>query len=174
MNSMKKALLVVVVAGTVPGTMLVGCGGESAREAAAEATAEKAIESAIGKDANVEIDRGSVKVEGEGFKAEMGETTEWPQDLPPGVPRFSQGKVERVHKSEGDGQRSWNVFLTDVEDGSVDRYAAALKRDGWSVQNVAMGGRGGMISGEKEGLGLNLAYTAEEKRATLSVFVQNP
>lgn len=172
MNGAKLAVLVLAVAAPLVLPMLAGCGGKSADGKASEAMAERALESATGKDVDLSIEEEKVTIEGEGFKAELSQATEWPADVPPEVPEFEQGKVERVHKSEAEGRRSWNVYYTEIKADGPDRYAALLEQGGWKVQSMKMGDKAGMLSGERGNIGINFAYSMEESRGTLTIFTQ--
>ncbi len=79
---MRKGTIGVVVAGLVLAG-LVGCG--AAAEKAAEEATERAIEDQTGGSAEVDLDDGSISVEGEdgGFEAGAGQVPdEWPDDVP--------------------------------------------------------------------------------------------
>jgi len=135
-----------------------------------EKAAEKALEAASGHKVDIEQGGQSVKVEGEGFKADLSAASEWPADMYADVPEFTFGKVVRVHRVDEGGAKKFNIFFTGVTDDCMDRYAETLKQRGWTTQVVSMGGQGGMVSGEKGGLGINFAHNRAEKTGMLAAF----
>jgi hypothetical protein len=167
-----KSLAVVgLVAAATGFLVLTSCGGgEKAANERAEAGMEKVMKATTGKDADVEIEGKSVKVKGEGFSHEMTETAQWPADMFPGVPEFTFGKVARVSKGEEGGMTKFNIFLRDMEPGSVEKYVEILKKAGWSADLTAMGGKGGLVAGQKGDLGMNFMYSAEKGDGMLAVF----
>ncbi len=151
--------------------VLTSCGGgEKAANERAEAGIEKVMKATTGKDADVEIEGKSVKIKGEGFSHDMSETSQWPADMFPGVPEFTFGKIERVSKGEEGGMMKFNIFLRDMEPGGVEKYVAVLKRAGWRADITAMGGKGGLVAGQKGDLGMNFMYSTERGDGMLAVF----
>ena len=146
-----------------------GCSRKT-KEKRAEAMAEKIASTALGK--KVDLDQGgkTVRIEGEGVKATMMETAEWPADIFAEVPRFTFGKVTRVSKTEEGGMRKFNVFLTDIESGGVARYAELLRQKGWQATITDMGPKGGILNGQRGQLGMNFVYGSEHNDGVLAVY----
>ena len=103
------------------------------------------------------LDGKSGKIKGEGFTHEFAETAEWPADMFEGVPEFTFGKIERVSKGQEGGMMKFNIYFHDIEEGGIERYMDLLKEADWKADLNAAGGTGGYVSGEKDGIGLNLS-----------------
>ncbi len=144
-------------------------GGEKAANRQAEAAVEKVMKATTGKDADVKIDGKSVEITGEGFTHNVAETAEWPADMFEGVPEFTFGKIERVSKGEEGGMTKFNVYFRDIEPKGVEQYVELLKEAGWQADLIG-GPQGGMVSGQKDELGLNFMFSAERKDGMLAVF----
>jgi hypothetical protein len=167
MSGLRWALLLAPVGLLV----LSGCGQQKTRDdKLAETMAEKVLEHATGKKTDVSIKDGKVKIANEGMEAELRTTADWPPEMPPSVPRFAFGHIERVTRTtEGEIQKL-NVFLGDVEGPDIDRYDALLRANGWTTQITHMGDQGAMLNGQREKLGLNLVHGGEKKDAFLAVY----
>ena len=122
------------------------------------------------KDADVKMDDKSLKIEGEGSKHDLAETAEWPADMFEGVPQFTFGKIERVSKGKEGGMMKFNIYFHDIEKGGIERYVDLLKEAGWQANLNTAGGPGGLVSGEKSGLGLNFMFSTEDGTGMLAVF----
>lgn len=148
---------------------VTGCGG-STKEERAEAMAEKGLSEVSGKKVDLDAGGKHVRIEGEGMKAAISETTEWPADIFSEVPEFTFGKVERVSKSVEGATKTFNVYLHEIEPGGVDRYAELLKQGGWTVNQMSLGEKGGMLNGQKPGLGLTFTHSDERRDGMLAVY----
>jgi hypothetical protein len=118
----------------------------------------------------VKTDDKSVTTEGKGFRKDLTGTAEWPPDMFEGVPKFTFGKILRVSKGEEGGMMKFNIFFRDMEQGGIEKYMELLKESGWKANLNAAGGPGGMVTGEKEGLGMNLVFSTEDRTGMLAVF----
>jgi hypothetical protein len=145
-------------------------GGKKAADKQAEAAVERALKAATGNDADVKINGKSVKIKGKGFTHELAETAEWPADMFEGVPEFTFGKIERVSKGKEGGMMKFNIYFRDIEEGGIERYVELLKEAGWQADLNAAGGRGGILGGGKDDLGLNFMFSNEDGTGMLAVF----
>jgi len=85
------------------------------------------------------------------------------------VPQFTAGRIEHVTKTrEGDTQ-SFNIFFADIRGDALKEYDAELKEKGWQTQLLDMG-KAGMISAQKDKLGLSLSSSQDDNKGTLAVF----
>jgi hypothetical protein len=148
--------------------MFVGC-GKKPEESVSEKLAEKAIKEATGKDMNVDIQGNNIKIEGDGAKTELKQTTEWPSDMFDGVPKFTACKIEHVTKVQEGGNRNITVMFSDAQVNDVKNYESLLKDKGWKTQFVDMG-NAMMITAQKDKLGLNLSCSNDDKKGALAVF----
>jgi ABC-type phosphate transport system substrate-binding protein len=145
-------------------------GGEKAADRQTEAAVEQALKATTGKDADVKIDGKSVEITGAGSTHEFAETAEWPADMFEGVPKFTFGKIERVSKGQEGGMMKFNIYFRDIEKGGIERYVDLLKEAGWQADLNIAGGKGGVVGGEKGGLGLNFMFSIEDGTGMLAVF----
>ncbi|MFH1680368.1 MAG: hypothetical protein ABIH26_06960 [Candidatus Eisenbacteria bacterium] len=148
-----------------------GCGGKEPGEKAAEEMVERMIEKSGGEDADVDVDEGKITMKSKDYEMESAEATEWPDDLPGDVPRFSYGKVERIARMEAkaEGARSFNIWLRDVDADAASKYMADLEKAGWETMQVDMGDKGGMVSGQKGEIAVNFMHSKEESRGHVVV-----
>jgi hypothetical protein len=160
----RSILSMVVVFAVLAGS---GCGSD---KSAKEAALEKVIKDTSGEKVDVKVDGQSVKLRGDGMKTDMMATSEWPSDIFPEVPKFTFGKIERVVKGEEGGMVKFNIYLRDIEDGAVERYAELMKQGGWRANLMGAGPQGGMLLGEKDNLAINLAYSLEKKTGVLVAY----
>ena len=167
-----KSWLRIALAILVVGLFLTNaCGRKKSEEQVAEKITEKLLKKATGDDVDVKVKGDKIEFEGKDFKTEIEETTVWPQDMFPEVPKFTLGKIERVHKSrEEGGMQKFNIFFIDLEDDAVNTYAEVLRNKGWEAQVMQAGGQGGMLNAQKGNLAMNFAYSLEEMRGTLMVY----
>ena len=152
----------------VSALLLGGCGKKS-EEKKAEETMENMLKVATGKDVEVDIQGKDIKIEGQDSKAQIAETSVWPPEMFEDVPKFTAGKIEHVTKTQEGSHQTFNIFFVDIEGDALKNYAAALNEKGWQAQLLDMG-KGGMISAQKDKLGMNFSFNAEDKKGLLAVF----
>jgi len=136
-----------------------------------EKMTEQALKMATGKDVDVNIKENKVEIVDKDSRTEIAETTTWPQDLSDDVPKFDTGKINRVVKTQEQGD-SWtfNIYLTDFSGDDIRNYENALKEKGWQTESMQMGDKGGSLNGQKGTMGINFMYNLEEKDGMLAVF----
>jgi hypothetical protein len=136
-----------------------------------EKITEKILKQATGKDVQVKMDGGNIKIEQKGSKTEIAETTVWPPEMFKDVPKFTAGKIERVIKSQEEGDiLKFNIYLTGFNSDDVKNYAGVLKEKGWETTLMQMGDKGGYLNAQKGKMGLNFGFNVEEKNGTLAVY----
>ena len=178
MKMRAKTVGIVLLAGfVVTGIILLGaCKGasEKGRQEMAENMVEKMLEKQTGKKANIDFDKGKVKIETPEGTAEISESGEWPGDLPGEVPAFKLGVVKGVWKSESEGRKTWNILVEKLDKDALAKYTDELKSAGWKIMSTFTTGEGsGTFSAGREG-GLNLVgtFNAEEKAGSLSIVLK--
>lgn len=156
----------------VVGLLLAGgCSEKKSDEKAAETAAEAIMELGAGKDVDVNIREGKVEIKDKDSETEIAETSEWPSDMFSEVPRFTFGRIEHVSKTrEAEGTRNFNIHLSGIETDHLNQYAEMLKKNGWEVATTQMGDKGGMLSGQKNKLGISFSYSLEKNDGVLMVF----
>lgn len=153
---------------TMSALMLGGC-DQKPEEPKAEKIAENMLKGVMGKDVDVDIKGKNIKIEGQDSKVEISETNVWPPDIFGDVPQFTAGRIEHVTKTKEGDTQSFNIFLADIRGNALKDYDAELKEKGWQTQLMDMG-KGGMISAQKDKLGLNFSFNQDDKKGTLTVF----
>ncbi len=148
--------------------LLGGCGKKS-EEKKAEETMENMLKVTTGKDVEVDIQGKDIKIEGRDSKAQLSETSVWPPEMFEDVPKFTAGKIEHVTKTQEGSNQTFNIFFVDIEGDALKKYATTLNEKGWQAQLLDMG-KGGMISAQKDKLGMNFSFNADDKKGLLAVF----
>jgi hypothetical protein len=132
---------------------------------AAEKQQEKIIENALeqgnGKKADVDIKDGNITIESDEGKMEIksGEK-KWPSDAPSTVPELNAGKIIGTMNSNTPEGRTWSIRYEDVPISELDKYAAILKSQGFKITTMKSN-KGGMVSGEKDKLGVMFTVAPE-------------
>ena len=140
-------------------------------KSAQEKITEKMLKHATGKDVDVKLLEGKVQFTEKGSKTEMAETTTWPPDLMKDVPKFTAGKINRVVKThEEGGVWTFNIHLAGFNGDDIKNYANALKEKGWTTEIIQMENKGGYLNGQKGTVGINFAFSLEDKDGMLAVF----
>jgi hypothetical protein len=158
-----------IMAALLPLSLLLmyGCGQKSAEEK----TTEKAFKLATGKDLNVNREGGKIRISDNDSKTEIAETSTWPSDLSRDVPQFTAGKIQRVVKSQEQGNGwSFNIYLAGISGDNIKSYQNALKQYGWQSDLMQIGEKGGSLNGQKGTMGINLVFNLEQKDGMLAVY----
>ncbi len=140
---------------------LLGCG--SIEDKIAEKATEKIVESATG--AQVDIDKGSVKVEGEGGSFEAGENMAWPQDAMGDLPE-PKATVTGVIRA---GEESCTVTFTEMASDDAREYVAVLTEMGYKNGMNIADQESLMLAGTKDdGSSLSFIYNITAKEGTVT------
>ena len=153
---------------TMSALMLAGC-DKKPEERKAEKITEQMLKGVMGKDVDVDIKGKNIKIEGQDSKVEISETNIWPSEMFEDVPKFTAGRIEHVTKTQEGGTQSFNIFFADIRGDALKEYDAELKGKGWQTQLMDMG-KGGMISAQKDKLGLNFSSSQDDNKGILAVF----
>lgn len=149
---------------------IIGC-GKSSEEKAAEEMTKMIIKRSTGRNVDVKMQEGTIKIQGEGSRTEISKTNTWPSDMFPEVPPFTAAKVENVVKTDEDrGMKKFNIYLKDIQGNGINTYSDLLKQNGWRTSTMQAGGKGGMINAQKGNINLTLAYSLEKMNGTLMVY----
>lgn len=159
----------IVMCIMIAGALLIGGCGKKSEEKTAEETMENMLKVSTGKDVDVNIQGKDIKIEGQDSKAQLSETSVWPPEMFEDVPKFTAGKIEHVTKTQEGSNQTFNIFFVDIEGDALKKYTTALNEKGWKTQLMDMG-KGGMISAQKDNLGMNFSFNAEDKKGLLAVF----
>ena len=160
-------VFIVVLAAGLMG--LAGCKGK-VEQTVAEKTVEKMLEKATGGKADIDLEEGKIKVKSADGETEVSTgAAEWPNDMPGGVPKFTQGKVKGVTRASDRGSKTWNVILEEIEDGAWDKYAETLKSNGWTILQSMNMGEGGSLQAAKDKLLLVAMFNNTNKNASMGV-----
>lgn len=175
--NVKSAGIVLLAGFVVTGIVLLGAckkASEKGRQEMAENMVEKMLEKQTGKKANVDFEKGKVKIETPEGTAEISESGEWPGDLPGEVPAFKLGVVKGVWKSDSAEQKGWNILVENLDKDAMAKYADALKSAGWKIMSTFTTGEGSetFTAGREGGLNLVGTFNAEDKTGSISIMLK--
>ncbi len=140
---------------------LLGCG--SIEDKIAEKATEKIVEGATG--AQVDIDNGGVKVEGEGGSFEAGENLDWPQDAMGDLPE-PNATVTGVIKG---GEESCTVAFSGMAVDDAKDYMAALTEMGFKNGMNLADQESLMLTGARDdGSNVSFIYNITAKEGTIA------
>jgi hypothetical protein len=147
--------------------LMYGCSEKSDQEK----MTEQALKQSTGKDVDVKMQGDKIEIKDKDSKTEIAETTTWPSDLSGDVPKFTAGKIQRVVKSQEQGDSwSYNIYLAGISGDEIKKYENALKEKGWQTSIMQMGDKGGYLNGQKGTMGINFMFSLERKDGMLAVF----
>ena len=117
---------------------------------ASEKTGEKMIETAIGNNADVDVDDEKIVIKtDEGTFTSDATADSWPDAIPNDVPEFKNGKIVNISSQDVKEGKNWTLLFEEVEDKALNEYEAILKKSGFKVSSITMGGTNAHITGEK-------------------------
>jgi len=146
-------------------------GSACSEKSSQEKMAEKALKHATGKDVDIKMQGGKIQIEEKGSKTEIAETTTWPQEMGKDVPQFTAGKIQRVVKTQEEGNIwTFNIYFADINGDNIKNYADALNEKGWQTESMPMGDKGGSLNAQKGTMGINFMFSLERKDGMLAVF----
>jgi hypothetical protein len=167
MVSEKRWIGIMVALLTLNLFLWYGCSEKSDQEK----MTEQALKQATGKDVDVKMQGDKIEITDKNSKTEIAETTTWPPDLSGDVPKFTAGKIQRVVKSQEQGDSwSYNIYLAGISGDEIKNYENALKEKGWQTDIMQMGDKGGSLNGQKGTMGINFMFSLERKDGMLAVF----
>jgi hypothetical protein len=167
MGSEKRWIGIVAALFTLNLLLVYGCSEKTAQEK----MTEQVLKQATGKDVDVKMDGGKIRIADKDSKTEITQTTTWPPDLSGDVPKFAAGKIQRVVKSQEQGDSwSFNIYLAGFGGDDIKTYENALKGKGWQTDFMQMGDKGGYLNGQKGTMGINFMFSLEKKDGMLAVY----
>jgi len=117
---------------------------------ASEKTGEKIIETAIGNNADVDVDDEKIVIKtDEGTFTSDASANSWPDAIPNEVPEFKEGKIVNVSTQFVDNNKNWTLLYEDIPDKALNNYEAKLRKNGFKVSSITMGGTNAHVTGEK-------------------------
>ena len=117
---------------------------------ASEKTGEKMIETVIGNDADVDMDDEKITIKtDEGTFTSDAKVRTWPKEIPTDVPEFKEGKIVNVSTQVMDEGKNWTLLFEEIPDKALNDYEAILKKNGFKVSSIAMGGTNAHLTAEK-------------------------
>jgi len=156
-------VLVVLVA--------LGVGGYFVSKFVVQKSAEKLTEGFLGAatGGNVDITNGGQGVDysNEDSSLSIGQSAQWPSDMPTSVPEFTYGTPIMSSKlSEG----SWSVLFEEVSADAQTKYTADLDAQGWVPEGESIdAGVAQIIQMTNGNYILSVAFDRTSKGATLTV-----
>ncbi|MFA6106263.1 MAG: hypothetical protein WC745_01175 [Patescibacteria group bacterium] len=128
--------------------ILGGC-GKSASEIAGEKAAEKNIENQTGGQANVDINNGSIKIEGSLGKIESGDNVKLPAYFPDDV-YVIEGKIITAFSNQADKSITLSIDSTASIKEAFTIYQEKLKATGWLITGIMNYGDSANVIAEKD------------------------
>lgn len=127
------ALIVIIVVVVV--LVLLGIGSVLVSRfvfrKAGESFIEKLIEHGTGSNVDIDTKDGSASIKTSDGSTTVGNSAQWPSDMPSDVPKFSAGKITMSTKVSTD-PKSWSLLISEVKASDVASYKSALKAKGWT------------------------------------------
>jgi len=148
---------------------LVACKNKSAKEEMAGKIAEKAIKDSTGKEAKVDIQGQNIRIQTKDGTGEINVTSDWPQDMPGDVPRFTMGKIKAVNKVDAGGAKNWNVVIEEAQEGALAKYADELKAKDWKIMTTTTVGSGGSVMATKKDLTAVVVFQTDKKTGAITI-----
>lgn len=163
-------IAILVVAAFLAGT---ACKSKSAREKIVENRLERALEKASGGKVDIDLKDGTLKV-----KTEEGESVlttgerKWPEDLPEGVIKLEDAKVQAVNRAVNEGGKTWTVHVADVGENALDRYAEKLRGEGWTIESSMTLATGGSVAATKDDLSVHVMLAGQGKSGVITFILR--
>jgi hypothetical protein len=146
-NPVKTSIGALIILALASGSLITSC--KCSSEKTQEKMMEEALENASGEKTDVDINKDKVTIEGENYKAELNtKGGKWSDEIPDDVPEFTWGTIEHSTVSEAEGTKTYGLFYKDVDTAVLDKYDAALKKNGFKTMKMTMD-KGGTITAEK-------------------------
>lgn len=115
-----------------------------------EKTGEKMMETMIGNNADVDMDDEKIVIKtDEGTFTSDATANSWPKEIPNDVPEFKDGKIVNVSTQVVDDGKNWTLLFEEVDDKALNEYESILKKNGFKVSSITMGGTNAHVTGEK-------------------------
>lgn len=164
LNSIKfKQVYVFIILALV--TIFISC------KKASEKTGEKFIETVIGNDADIDMDDEKIVIKtDEGTFTSDATVRTWPKEIPNDVPEFKEGNIVNVSTQVMDEGKNWTLLFEDISDKALNEYEATLKKNGFKVSSITMGGTNAHLTAEKGDL--IVIVMGGEGMASLSVGIE--
>jgi hypothetical protein len=146
-NSARRWIGSVVALALLSGNFFTSCTCSSKKTE--ESMMERTLENATGEKTDVDIKNDKVTIEGENYKTEINNAGgKWSDEIPDDVPEFTYGTIEHSTVSVAEGTKTFGLFYKGVDPSVLDKYDAALKKNGFKTMKMTME-KGGTITAEK-------------------------
>ncbi len=153
---------VLIATAILPGCSLI------ARKVAEETT-EKAIEKETGKETEIDVSKGKVKVRTEEGKAEFEAGGKIPADFPEEFPIYKGSRVKGVIRTESQGKVQFNINFATGDDFSkvVAFYKEKLPDAGYKIGTITETNEGAFLYLDKGGENVGMVVINKEKDKTV-------
>lgn len=151
--------------------LALGVGGYFVSRYVAQKAGERLTEGFLGAatGGNVDINSGGegVSIENDKGSLSLGQSAQWPSDMPSNVPEFSYGKPIMSTKVADGG---WSVLYENVSEDAKDKYVSDLSSKGWIDDSGAIDAGSSQIIQMTDGTyNLIIVFDETSKGATLTV-----
>lgn len=148
-------------------TVFSGC-SLIARKATEEAT-EKVIEKETGKETEIDVGEGKVKVKTEEGETEFEAGGKLPDDFPKAFPIYKGAEAEGIIRTDSQGKVQFNVnFVTKDEFSKVlDFYKKKLPESGYKISTITEAEEGAFLYLVKNGENVGMVVINKEPDRTI-------
>lgn len=160
---MKKSLILSLVMLFGISLLVSGCG-----KTVNEKLAENSLENALGGDANVDLNDGSVNIETDQGTWQVGENAELPADWPADV-YVPAGKI--ITSSNTDFNQGVTIEVDKSVSEMEEEYATKIKDEGWDITMSLSMENNVMMGAEKGDKTLNITLSEEEGKTTMVIIL---
>lgn len=146
---------------------LAGC-GKSITQRASEKAAEKIIEKQTGGKADVDVDKGNVKIETEEGKMEAGENIKLPSDFPKDI-YVIEGTIKAAIYDQARGGQTISIETDKSMDEVYSLYQEKLKSDGWKITGTMAYGDVSSVVAEKDNRTASVIISKSDNKTTVTL-----
>ena len=146
---------------------LAGC-GKSVSQKASEKTAEKIIEKQTGGKADVDINKGNVKVETKEGKMEAGENVKLPSDFPKDI-YVIDGTIKAAISDQARDSQTISIETDKSMDEVSSLYQEKLKSDGWKITGTMAYGDVSTVVAEKDNRTASVVISKGDNKTTVTL-----
>ena len=142
--------------------------GKKISQKASEKTTEKIIEKQIGGKADVDIDKGNVKVETKEGKMEAGENVKLPSDFPKDI-YVIEGTIKVAVSDQARESRTISIETDKSMDEVYSLYQEKLKSDGWKITGTMAYGDVSNVVAEKDNRTASVVISKSGNKTTVTL-----
>lgn len=167
MNNQKMKFYSLLSLAVILSLFSAGC-GKSITQKASEKAAEKIIEKQTGGKANVDINKGNVKVETKEGKMEAGENVKLPSDFPKDI-YVIEGTIKAAISDQAREGQTISIETDKSMDEVYSLYQEKLKSDGWKITGTMAYGDVSTVVAEKDNRTASVVISKSGNKTTITL-----